>query len=92
MENLQIDCDINPPSDYGLSAGHASMCRFTLLVNDEPFKLDEWLNTDGTLERVDSHIKCCQPETFAQVVNALDCTDAELWDALNEAARDEVAV
>ena len=92
MENLQIDCDINPPSDYGLSAGHASMCRFTLLVNDEPFKLDEWLNTDGTLERVDSHIKCCQHETFAQVVNALDCTDAELWDALNGAARVEVTI
>ena len=92
MENLQIDCDINPPSDYGLSAGHASMCRFTLLVNDEPFKLDEWLNTDGTLERVDSHIKCCQPETFAQGVNALDCTDAELWDALNGAARVEVTI
>ena len=90
MENLQIDCDINPPSDYGLGAGHASMCRFTLLVNDEPFELDEWLNTDGTLERVDSHIKCCQPETFTQVVNALGCTDEELWDALNEAARGEV--
>jgi len=92
MENLQIDCDINPPSDYGLSADHASMCRFTLLVNDEPFQLDEWLNTDGTLEQVDSHIKCCQPETFAQVVNALGCTDAELRDALNEAARDEVTI
>ena len=90
MKNLQIDCDINPPSDYGLSADHASMCRFTLLVNNEPFQLDEWLNTDGKLERVDSHIKCCQPETFAQVVNALGCTDAELWEALNAAACGEV--
>ena len=91
MENLSIDCEINPPSWYGLSDAHASMCEFALLVNDEPFRLDEWLNTDGTLEQVDSHIKCNQPETFAQVVNALDCTDAELWDALNEAARGEVA-
>ena len=92
MKNLKIDCDINPPSYYGLSADHASMCRFALLVNDEPFKLDEWLNTDGTLEQIDSHIKCCQPETFAQVVSALGCTDEELWDALSAAARDEVTV
>ena len=92
MKNLQIDCDINPASHYGLSDCDYSMCEFTLWVNNKAFSLAEWLNTDGTLEQVDSHIKINQSETFAQVIGLLDCTDGELWDALNAAACGEMTV
>jgi len=92
MKNLRIDCDINPPSYYGLDSGHASLCEFTVMVGKNSFRLSEWLNTDGTLEQVDSHIKINQSETFTQVVSALGCTDEELWDALSASALDEVTV
>tara|TARA_R100001594_G_scaffold28006_1_gene53124 strand:- start:17211 stop:17489 length:279 start_codon:yes stop_codon:yes gene_type:complete len=92
MKNLRIDCDINPPSHYGLDSGQASLCEFTVMVGKNSFRLDEWLNTDGTLEQVDSHIKINQSKTFAQVVSALGCTDEELWDALSASALDEVTV
>ncbi len=92
MKNLRIDCDINPPSHYGLDSGHGSLCEFIVMVGKNSFRLDEWLNVDGTLEQVDSHIKVNQSETFAQVVNALGCTDEELWDALSASALDEVTV
>lgn len=90
MKNLRIDCDINPPSHYGLDSGQAFLCEFTVTVGKKPFRLDEWLNTDGALEQVDSHIKINQSETFAQVVNALGCTDEELWSELIKAACGEV--
>tara|TARA_R100000664_G_scaffold7231_1_gene12369 strand:- start:9768 stop:10046 length:279 start_codon:yes stop_codon:yes gene_type:complete len=92
MKNLRIDCDINPPSHYGLDSGQASLCEFTVMVGKNSFRLDEWLNVDGTLEQVDSHIKINQSETFTQVVSALGCTDEELWDALSASALDEVTV
>ena len=92
MKNLRIDCDINPPAYYGLDSGHGSLCEFIVMVGKNSFRLDEWLNVDGTLEQVDSHIKVNQSETFAQVVNALGCTDEELWDALSASALDEVTV
>lgn len=66
------------------------LCTFKIMIDDEPFQLDEWLNADNTLERKDSHIKVCQPELFKQVAEVLSFSDDELWSVLEEAVKNEV--
>lgn len=70
------------------------IARFQILIGDEPFELCEWINDDGTLEQIDSHIKVCQPETFAMILEANGTPDDHeiLWDALNEAMAPELSI
>ena len=47
-----------------------TLITFEIKTNGQTFEISEWLNSDGTLEEVDSHIKTNQTDVLNAILNA----------------------
>ena len=65
----------------------ATLITFEIKTNGQTFEISEWLNSDGTLEEVDSHIETNQTDVLNAILNANKTPEdrADFDQAINKA-------